>query len=325
MKDIERRRNSFSTSDPEWFLYNSELRFAKAYKDNPSSLDTKLWQFIYQENMRLIQEKDKEDFKEPKWEIMPLRIMKGLDEITSTILYNRGVTKDVEEFLDCSLEKIKPENKGDIEKACRLILKAINQDIPITIYGDYDADGITGTVLAIKALERLGARVDYFINSRGSGYAVNESGMRQIASRGIPRLIITVDNGITSYEAIEFAKKANMVVIITDHHEFNKKPNAHAVIHSKDFDEPLAGVGVMLVSCGYCKAHIAKYQKLGKGNLLRMHIDRIIESSIDLSKDPKVLTCPDCNAQLGVRMVLKGRDKEVFNMLRSTYNTKRID
>jgi len=81
----------------------------------------------------------------------------------------------------------------------------------------------------------------------------------------------------------------------------------------------------MLVSCGYCKAHIAKYQKLGKGYLLRMHIDRIIESSIDLSKDPKVLTCPDCNAQLGVRMVLKGRDKEVFNMLRSTYNTKRID
>lgn len=245
MKDIERRRNSFSTSDLEWFLYNSELRFTKAYKDNPSSLDTKLWQFIYQENMRLIQEKDKEDFKEPKWEIMPLRTMKGLDEITSTILYNRGITKDVEEFLDCSLEKIKPENKGDIEKACRLILKAINQDIPITIYGDYDADGITGTVLAIKALERLGARVDYFINSRESGYAVNESGMRQIASRGIPRLIITVDNGITSYEAIEFAKKANMVVIITDHHEFNKKPNAHAVIHSKDFGEPLAGVGVM--------------------------------------------------------------------------------
>ncbi len=78
----------------------------------------------------------------------------------------------------------------------------------------------------------------------------------------------------------------------------------------------------MIVSCGYCKRDIAKYQKLGRGNLLRMHIDRIIEASVDFSKKPKALTCPNCKEQLGVMVKLKREKKEVYKMIRSAFNTR---
>lgn len=78
----------------------------------------------------------------------------------------------------------------------------------------------------------------------------------------------------------------------------------------------------MMVSCGYCKADIVKYQKVGRGNLLRMHIDRIIEASIDYNKD---LKCPNCGKLLGTKITLKKEDKEAYKMIRSTYNTRTID
>ncbi|NLX61898.1 MAG: hypothetical protein GXZ06_05180 [Tissierellia bacterium] len=79
---------------------------------------------------------------------------------------------------------------------------------------------------------------------------------------------------------------------------------------------------IMIVSCGYCKTDIARYQKVGRGNLLRMHIDRIIEGNIDFSKQPKALLCPNCKEQLGTRITLKREKKEVYKMLRSTFNTR---
>lgn len=81
----------------------------------------------------------------------------------------------------------------------------------------------------------------------------------------------------------------------------------------------------MIVSCGYCKTHIAEYQKVGKGNLLRMHIDRIIKGSVDFSKNKGALHCPNCGEMLGTRMTLKGKNKEVYAMIRGTYNTRRVD
>lgn len=79
---------------------------------------------------------------------------------------------------------------------------------------------------------------------------------------------------------------------------------------------------LLLVSCGYCKTDIVKYQKVGRGNLLRMHIDRIIKGSIDFSKS---LNCPNCGKELGIKITLKKENKEVYKMNRSTFNTKKID
>ena len=255
-KEIKKKLSNYSVDDPEWFLYNSELRFSKAYREDSNSLDTKIWQFIRNENERVLNQE--EDELESRWEVLPRHSRPGLDDLTSTILHNRGIEENIKDFISCPIEKVKPENIGHIDFSSNLILKAIEKDIPITIYGDYDADGITGTALAMKALERLGARVDYYINSRASGYAINEIGMRKIASRGTPRLIITVDNGIASHEAIEFARKAQMAVIVTDHHEFIEAPKANAIIHSNNFDTPFAGVGVMFKLIHYL------YNKLGR-------------------------------------------------------------
>ncbi|NLX71422.1 MAG: hypothetical protein GX024_11160 [Clostridiales bacterium] len=82
---------------------------------------------------------------------------------------------------------------------------------------------------------------------------------------------------------------------------------------------------ILLVSCGYCKTDIAEYQKVGKGNLLRMYTDRIIKGSIDWSKKPKSLYCPNCGKLLATRIMLKKKNKEAYKMIRSTYNTRRVN
>ncbi len=78
---------------------------------------------------------------------------------------------------------------------------------------------------------------------------------------------------------------------------------------------------ILLVSCGNCKKEIVKYQKLGKGNILRMYVDRIIEANIKLSRD---LICPDCEKILGRRVILKKEGREFFKMIRSSFNTRKI-
>lgn len=82
------------------------------------------------------------------------------------------------------------------------------------------------------------------------------------------------------------------------------------------------GSYILLISCGVCKTEIVKYQKLGKGNLLRMHIDRIIESYVNFSQE---LICPNCGNKLGSKITLKKENKEVYKMIRSSFNTKKVD
>lgn len=84
----------------------------------------------------------------------------------------------------------------------------------------------------------------------------------------------------------------------------------------------IRGSHILIVSCGYCKTDIVKYQKVGRGNLLRMHIDRIIKSSVKMSKN---LICPNCGKKLGTKIRLKKKNKEAYRMIRSTFNTREID
>lgn len=82
----------------------------------------------------------------------------------------------------------------------------------------------------------------------------------------------------------------------------------------------IKGSYILLVTCGNCKTDIVRYQKLGKGNVLRMYINRIIESSIELTDD---CICPNCGKLLGTRVSLKKDSKEFYKMIRSTFNTKK--
>lgn len=76
---------------------------------------------------------------------------------------------------------------------------------------------------------------------------------------------------------------------------------------------------LMLVICGMCKDEILLYEKKGKGNLLRAHINRIIESNVLLNDE---LKCSNCNNILGYKVFIKDKNKYVYKMIRSNYNTK---
>ncbi|OQB15924.1 MAG: Single-stranded-DNA-specific exonuclease RecJ [Firmicutes bacterium ADurb.Bin193] len=139
----------------------------------------------------------------------------------------------------------------DSDKAVRRINSAIENKEHITIYGDYDADGVTSIVILYMYLKERGANVDYYIPDRvDEGYGINKGALESIRQNGTS-LIITVDTGVTAVSEVEYAKKLGMDIIITDHHECKSSvPSCCAVIDPKREDcsypfTELAGVGVV--------------------------------------------------------------------------------
>lgn len=93
------------------------------------------------------------------------------------------------------------------------------------------------------------------------------------------------------------------------------------IIYKNPKCRKIRGSHKLLISCGHCKTDIAKYQKLGKGGLLRMYTDRIIKSAVKL---PQELACPNCGRIIGSKVLLQRENKEFYKMDRGRYNTKRI-
>lgn len=176
-----------------------------------------------------------------------------ISPITAIILYNRGI-KDKEsilDFLNCELKNLHdPYLLKDMDKAVERINTAKENGEKITIYGDYDVDGITSIAVVYKQLVHMGFEVDYYVPDRiQEGYGVNKEALDKIKANGTS-LIITVDTGITAVEETEYAKSIGMDFIITDHHECKESiPDAYAAIDPKRKDckypfKNLAGVGV---------------------------------------------------------------------------------
>jgi hypothetical protein len=103
-----------------------------------------------------------------------------------------------------------------------------------------------------------------------------------------------------------------------------KQGEGDCLIYHNPHYRKVKGSYTLLICCGHCKSDIAVYQKVGKGNLLRMHIDRVVKSSVDLSEKPGALLCPNCNEQLGTKVTLKRKNKEVYIMTRGAFNTKML-
>lgn len=126
----------------------------------------------------------------------------------------------------------------DVEKGIQLIKKAIEDQQVIVVYGDYDADGTMGCVILVRALRQLGARVIHFTNNRFSeGYGINPKGLKRLYENyPTVGLILTVDNGISAFEGVAYAKERGTTVVVTDHHEpasDGRLPEADAVINAK--------------------------------------------------------------------------------------------
>lgn len=140
---------------------------------------------------------------------------------------------------------------SEMSKIITRINEAIDQGEPILIYGDYDADGVTGTSILVRCLRELGALVDYYIPNRFyEGYGPNEDAFMQAIADGY-QLVITVDNGIAGVDEAEILLEHGVDLIITDHHQVKETlPRAYAILHPElDENYPfhhLSGAGVAL-------------------------------------------------------------------------------
>lgn len=176
----------------------------------------------------------------------------GLEPLLCLLLTGRGITDPDEamDFLVSNALLCDPFDYIDMDAASDRVQRAIDEGESIAVYGDYDADGITATVLLYSYLRSRGARVIYRLPRRdGEGYGLHNENIDELVNEGV-QLIITVDNGISAVDEIAYAADCGIDVVVTDHHQPPEMlPSAVAVVdpHRKDCPsefKALAGVGV---------------------------------------------------------------------------------
>lgn len=178
----------------------------------------------------------------------------NINKLLATILSNRGIIeeKQIKKFLDPKrTDFYNPFLMPDMESAVNRILKAIENNEKIIIYGDYDVDGITSVTVLKSFFQDRGILVDEYIPNRlNEGYGLNKTAIEKISKQKY-MLMITVDCGISAIEEIDYANQLGIETIVTDHHEpGNELPKALAVVDAKRKDNKypcrnLAGVGVV--------------------------------------------------------------------------------
>ncbi len=198
--------------------------------------------------------------------VIPTKITKELSDyptLIAQLLYNRKIKtkKAAQKFFESDYEKDlhKPELLKDLPKAIKRICrgrrsapptKQITQET-IGIFGDYDADGITGTALLKEGLEKLGFEniITYLPDRIKEGYGLNQKALEKLKQKGVT-LLLTVDCGVSNKEEIDWLNKQKIDTIIIDHHTPPKElPKAHAIINPKQKDcnypfDQLVGVGL---------------------------------------------------------------------------------
>ena len=160
----------------------------------------------------------------------------GLPAFLGKILASRGYGA---ELLKEDVPLSDPYLLKDMDRAVKRIREALAQEERILVFGDYDCDGITATVMLYDYLENCGADVLYYIPERErEGYGLNLEALDRVKSAGVS-LIITVDNGIVSLEEAAHAKELGVDLIITDHHMPRERlPEACAVVDPHRTDDP---------------------------------------------------------------------------------------
>ena len=158
-----------------------------------------------------------------------------VSDLLAQVLVNRGLgaADTAAGFLRPRLsDLIPPDRMPGVEAAVRRLKQALDNSEKITIYGDYDVDGITGVAVLWRLFSMLGADVDYYIPHRiEEGYGLNRRAVASLAESGT-KLLITVDCGIAAAESARLAGRLGMDIIITDHHEpAAVLPPAAAIVH----------------------------------------------------------------------------------------------
>ena len=198
-----------------------------------------------------------------------------IDPVIARLIRNRDVTDEskIREYLTGTIEDLpSPWLMKDMRKAVDILKEKISAQAKIRIIGDYDIDGVTSTYVLLKGLTRIGGKVDTYIPDRvADGYGIHEHLINRAEEDGIDT-IVTCDNGIAAVAEIDMARKKNMTVIVTDHHEIPYReingtrqvllPPANAILNPKqsDCDYPEKGLCGAVVAF---KLIIALYEEYG--------------------------------------------------------------
>ena len=198
-----------------------------------------------------------------------------IDPVIARLNRNRDVTDEskIREYLTGTIEDLpSPWLMKDMRKAVDILKEKISAQAKIRIIGDYDIDGVTSTYVLLKGLTRIGGKVDTYIPDRiADGYGIHEHLINRAEEDGIDT-IVTCDNGIAAAAEIDMARKKNMTVIVTDHHEIPYReingtrqvllPPANAILNPKqsDCDYPEKGLCGAVVAF---KLIIALYEEYG--------------------------------------------------------------
>jgi single-stranded-DNA-specific exonuclease len=199
------------------------------------------------------------DSTAPRWLIAPcsepqavdLAAALGVQRTTAEVLIRRGLDDPdaARNFLETDGPRHDPLALGDMEAACERIARAIESEDQICVHGDYDADGICATALAVTVLRGLGAKVGWHLPSRfEEGYGVGAQALERLAGEGVG-LVLTVDCGITATAEVERARELGMDVIVTDHHRPAETLPDCQLVCTRPSDYPfpeLCGTGVVL-------------------------------------------------------------------------------
>ena len=153
------------------------------------------------------------------------------------ILINRGIKtpQDIYDFLNPRIADLSdPFELIGLRTAVERVQEAVKREEKVLVHGDYDADGLSATAILVYALKEIGLDVCYFIPNRiAHGYGFNLAGVEKAKKLGV-KLIITVDCGITSFEAAALSKKEGIDIVITDHHEPLRSVEQHSAKRLED-------------------------------------------------------------------------------------------
>ena len=156
----------------------------------------------------------------PRDDVLALSEALGISETVATVLVRRGYREQdaADAFLAGELPGHDPFLLGDVAEACAAIRSAIAEGRTICVHGDYDADGICATALAVLVLRELGAHVSWHLPSRfDEGYGVRRETVERLAGESCG-LLLTVDCGVTAVEEVARARELGLEVVVTDHH-----------------------------------------------------------------------------------------------------------
>ncbi len=218
------------------------------------------------------------------WRVRPpapghvLSRLAGLPPLIAQLLYNRGISSPAEAlaFLERRGMEADPFALADMGRAVERIRHAIAGGELIVVHGDFDADGITATLVLGQTLQALGARAHVYIPHRvDEGYGLNADALARMARNGV-RLVVSVDCGIRAHAEVELVNRLGMEIIVTDHHTVPPElPPAYAVVNpgrpDSGGDSRLAGVGVAF--------------RLAQALLLREEEEPVARRQVTLSPD----------------------------------------